>query len=179
MKLSSTLFAALIIGFGVSAPAAAQQKPAPQAPAAADQPGLTTATYQDWVVRCMAGSEGRTCEIVQNLQAQGQGLVASVAVGKVDPKGPLRLVVQVPAGVWLPAGVKFTASAKAKPMALEFKRCLQGCFAEVELDAAAVLALRAATEPGSFTFEDGSRRAVTLPVSFKGFPAALDASLKS
>ncbi len=171
--------AAVLAGLGFTGMASAQQPAAPAAPAqAAARPGLTTATYQDWVVRCVASDTGRTCEVVQNLQAQGQGLIASVAVGRADAKAPLRLVVQLPAGVWLPAGVKVQIAEKAKPLQLAFTRCPQGCFAEIELDAAAVQALKAATAAGSFVFEDGARRPVTLPLSFKGFAAALDASLK-
>ncbi|WP_454918249.1 invasion associated locus B family protein [Xanthobacter sediminis] len=159
------------------APAAAQPKPA--APAAPSQPGATTATYQDWVLRCVTSEDNaRTCEVAQNLQVQGQGMVASIAVGRADPKGPVSLVIQVPQGVWLPAGVQMQVDDKAKPIRLEYRRCLQGCFAEATLDAAALQLLRSATEPGSFTFENGARRAMTLPVSFKGFVSALDAGLK-
>lgn len=172
----SVVFAAGVLGLLSlgAAPASAQQKPA-----APSQPAATTATYQDWVLRCVAPEEGaRACEVAQNLQVQGQGVVASIAVGRADPKGPVRLVIQVPPGVWLPAGVQMQVDDKAKPVALEFKRCLQGCFAEATLDAAALQMLRTAPGPGSFTFEDGARRAVTLPVSFKGFAPALDAGLK-
>lgn len=183
MKPSNVMITGLLVALlgaqmGASGGASAQPKPA--APAEeSTQPGGTTATYQDWLMRCVISPEKvRTCEIVQNLQAQGQGLVASIAVGKVDSKGPLSLVVQVPAGVWLPSGIKVQISEKAKPLQLEYKRCPQGCFAELELDAAAVQALRSATEAGSFSFEDGARRPVTLPLSFKGFVPALDASLK-
>ncbi len=175
--LASALSALTLSALTLAGPAQAQPKPA-AAPAADAQPGATTATYQDWLMRCVSAEKTRTCEIVQNLQVQGQGVVASIAVGKVEAAGPLRLVVQVPAGVWLPAGLKFQVSEKAKPLALEYKRCLQGCFAELELDAATLQALKGAGEPGSFTFEDGARKSVTLPVSFKGFTPALDASLK-
>lgn len=159
----------------------AQSRPAAPAPAAADpnQPAATTATYQDWLVRCVTQAEtGRVCEVVQNLQMQGQGLVASIAVGRTDPKAPMSLVIQVPQGVWLPTGVKFLISEKSKPLALEYKKCAQACVAEVQLDAATVQAMKTATENGSFTFDDGAKRAVSLPISFKGFAPALDASLK-
>ena len=162
------MLAGLLAGMSLAGTASAQQPPAP----AAARPGLTTATYEDWVVRCVAGDAGRTCEV------QGQGLIASVAVGRADAKAPLRLVVQLPAGVWLPAGVKVQVSEKAKPLQLVFTRCPQGCFAEAELDAASVQALKAAAGAGRISFEDGARRPVTLPLSFKGFTAALDASLK-
>ncbi|MFG1425106.1 invasion associated locus B family protein [Roseixanthobacter glucoisosaccharinicivorans] len=158
-------------------------RPAPTTPpaAAADpsQPAATTATYQDWLMRCVAQADkARTCEVVQNLQVQGQGVVASIAVGRTDPKAGMSLVIQLPQGVWLPAGVKFQVSEKAKPLQLEFKKCAQACVAEVQLDSASVQAMKSATEPGSFTFEDGARHAATLPVSFKGFGPALDASIK-
>lgn len=180
MKRSTVVMASLLVALlGLPVGASAQTKPAEPAEASL-QPEGTTATYQDWLLRCAVSAEKvRACEIVQNLQAQGQqGLVASVALGKIDPKGPLRLVVQVPPGVWLPAGVKVQISERAKPLQLEYKRCPQGCFAELELDAAAVQALRSATDAGSFTFEDGARRPITLPLSFKGFVPALGASLK-
>ncbi|MDQ0506625.1 invasion associated locus B family protein [Xanthobacter agilis] len=106
-------------------------------------------------------------------------MVASIAVGRADAKGPVSLVVQLPPGVWLPAGVKVHVDDKAKPLQLEFKTCLQSCFAEVTLDQAALQQMRSAGEAGSFTFENGARRTVTLPISFKGFAPALDASLKS
>lgn len=150
-----------------------------QEPVAGVQPEITTATYQDWLVRCMAAAEAtRLCEVVQNLEVQGQGLVATVALGKIAADGELRLVVQVPAGVWLPGGVSFAIAEDSEPLKLQYTRCLQGCFAELELDAATVEAMRSATVQGSFSFEDGARRPVKLPVSFKGLAPALDASLK-
>ncbi|QFR34403.1 invasion associated locus B family protein [Ancylobacter sp. TS-1] len=172
------MLAGFLAGLGLAGTAWAQQPAAPAPAAAPARPGLTTATYQDWVVRCVAADKGRICEVVQNIQAQGQGVIASVAVGRADAKAPLRLVVQLPAGVWLPAGVKVQLREKAKPLQLVFTRCPQGCLAEVELDATSVQALRTATEAGNFSFEDGARRPVTLPLSFRGFTAALDASLK-
>lgn len=182
--------AVLMVAGLLDMPAHAQQtQPAPSArpapatstvPAAdTSQPGATTATYQDWLMRCVTQADkARTCEVVQNLQVQGQGVIASIAVGRPDPKASMSLVIQLPQGVWLPAGVKFQVSEKAKPLQLDYKRCVQSCIAEVQLDATSVQALKSATEPGSFTFEDGARKSVTLPVSFKGFGPALDASLK-
>jgi invasion protein IalB len=57
-------------------------------------------------------------------------------------------------------------------------RCQQGCLADLTLDSATVQALRLAAEAGSFTFEGGGRRLITVPLSFRGFAQALDASLK-
>lgn len=184
MHASLKLVGAALLAAGIfSGTAEAQQaQPAPARPAApaADpsQPAATTATYQDWLVRCVSQESGKVCEVVQNLQVQGQGVVASIAVGRTDPKSPMSLVIQVPQGVWLPSGVKFQVSEKSKPLSLEYKKCAQACVAEVQLDAAAVQSMKTATENGNFTFDDGAKRSVSLPVSFKGFGPALDASLK-
>jgi len=159
----------------------AVQAQAPAAPAASSQPEMTTATYQDWLMRCASpAGKPKVCEIAQTIQMEGQnGPVAVLAIGKVEADDPLRLTIQLASGVWLPAGVKLQYNEKSPPVELEFKRCLQGCFAEVELDKALEQGLRTATGPGSITFESGARQPVTLQISFKGLPAALDASLKA
>lgn len=182
--------AGLLAGLA-AAHAAPAEKLAQNAPAAAttaepagSDPQVTTATYQDWLVRCVAASAtAKQCEATQTLQmqAQGQGqggTIALIALGRLAADGPLRLVVQLPAGIWLPAGAKLQPGEKAKPIALEFKRCLQGCFAEAELDKAAEPILRGANGAGTLQFEDGARRPVSLPFSLKGLPQALDAALK-
>jgi len=166
--------AILVGGLLAAGSAAAQQAPA----ADATPPTETTATYQDWLMRCIAPADQvRACEVVQNLQIEGQGPVASIAVGRTGPDKPLLIVIQVPQGVWLPGGMTLKVGEKGQPLPLEYKRCAQACVAEATLDAEAVKAMKATTETGSFTFKDGAQRDVTLPVSFRGFSAALDASL--
>lgn len=77
------------LGLAASASASAQQPAAPAPGAtAATQPILTTAVYDDRVALCASGDTGRVHEVVQNIQAQGQGLIASVAVGRTDAKAP-------------------------------------------------------------------------------------------
>ncbi len=162
----------------------AQAGPAPgkAAPAGPNgtEPEVTTASYQDWLVRCVTPpSAPRICEATQTIQVQGQpGPVAVIAVGRLAADGPLRVVAQLPAGLWLPAGAKLLTGEKATPAAMEFKRCLQACFAELEADKNLEQALRTATGNGSLQFEDGTRRPVSIPFSFRGFTAALDAALK-
>lgn len=168
-----------------AAPAAGKTSPgtpAPNAPAPAGgtEPEVTTASYQDWLVRCVAPSSApRVCEATQTIQVQGQSApVAVIAVGRLAADAPLRVVAQLPAGLWLPAGAKLLTGEKATPVAMEFKRCLQACFAELEADKALEQGLRAASGSGSLQFEDGARRPVSIPFSFRGFTAALDAALK-
>src|ERR1044071_9648044 len=77
--------------------------------AMAQTPQQTTATYEDWVVRCetQAGPPAKkSCEMVQFTQRQGQGVISQVSIGHPVKGLPSKIVIQVPAGVWLPSGVK-------------------------------------------------------------------------
>lgn len=159
--------------------------PLQAATAEGGDPQVTTATYQDWLVRCVTPPSGaKVCEATQTIQVQAQqgqpgGPIAVLAVGRLTAEAPLRIAVQLPAGVWLPAGAKLQAGEKAKPADLEFKRCVQSCFAETEANKDLELALRTVSGNGTLSFEDGARRAVNVPVSFRGFATALDAALKT
>ena len=58
--------------------------------AAAQAPQLTTATYDDWTVRCEMHDAVKTCEIEQTSQIQGQ-LVSQIALGRPSKSAPFRL----------------------------------------------------------------------------------------
>ena len=135
-------------------------------------PQQTTATYEDWIVRCetLSGPPVRkSCEMVQSTQAKGsQGVISQIAIGRVTKTDPVKLVVQLPIGIWLPSGVKLVANAKDPGLLATFKRCLpQACFADVDLSNDALRHYRGATEQDA-----------TLPMSFKGFGTAFDALAK-
>lgn len=179
------LIAMLVATGALAAPTASTPEKAASS-AGGSEPEVTTATFQDWLVRCVTPpSAAKACEATQTIQVQGQsqgqqgGTIAVIAVGRLTADGPLRVALQLPAGVWLPAGAKLLVSEKATPVSLEFKRCLQGCFAEAEADKAVEQSLRTASGTGSIQFEDGARRAVSVPLSFRGFIPSLEAALKS
>ena len=149
--------------------------------AAAQTPQQTTATYEDWIVRCetLAGPPPkRTCEMVQSTQMQGQGVISQIAVAHPVKGQPVKIVVQLPNGVWLPAGVKLIAGASDPGLAATFKRCLAGCFADFEIKDDTIKKFRSMTEPGQIQFKDGTVKDISLPLSFKGFGAAFDALSK-
>ena len=149
--------------------------------ASAQTPQQTTATYEDWIVRCET-QEGpppkKTCEMVQSTQMQGQGVISQVAVGQPVKGQPVKIVVQLPNGVWLPAGVKLIAGASDPGLVATFKRCLAGCFADFEIKDDMIKKFRSMTEPGQIQFKDGTTKDISLPLSFKGFGAAFDALSK-
>lgn len=158
-------------------------KTAPAAPKPAlgaqdDGPSRTTATYDDWVVRCerteLAGG-AKVCEAAQTLQigTQQQGLVAQVVFGKIKSDAPLRLVLQLPVGVWLPAGAQLTVGDNAKPISAGFKFCIRACIADVDLTAPEAASLSTATGSAAISFLDRNQQQVTIPVSLKGLSAAL------
>jgi invasion protein IalB len=141
-------------------------------------PQLTTATYNDWTVRCEIHDTTKTCEMEQTSQMQGQP-VSQIAIGRPNKTAPLRVVFQVPINVWLPAGVTFMLDDKDPGVSATFKRCVgNGCFADADLPVQLVSKLRTQTQNGKLLFKDAAQRVVTIPVSFKGFAPAFDAMAK-
>jgi invasion protein IalB len=146
--------------------------------APAQAPQLTTATYNDWTVRCEIHDTTKTCEMEQTSQMQGQP-VSQIAIGRPSKTAPLRIVFQVPINVWLPAGVTFMLDDRDPGVSATFKRCVgNGCFADADLPAAMVSKLRTQTQNGKLLFKDAAQRVVTIPVSFKGFEPAFEAMAK-
>jgi invasion protein IalB len=138
------------------------------------------ATYDDWIVRCetLQGPPVRkSCDMVQYTQAKGgQGVISQVAIGRVTKSDPIKLVVQLPIGIWLPTGVKIVADAKDPGLLATFKRCIpQACFADVDIGNEQLRRMRAAIDQGHIQFKDGNQKDASLPVSFKGFGTAFDA----
>jgi invasion protein IalB len=141
----------------------------------AQVPQLTTATYDDWTVRCEMHDTVKSCEMEQTSQLQGQP-VSQIALGRPSNGGPMRVVFQVPINVWLPAGVTLVLDDRDPGITGTFKRCVgNGCFADTELNDEMVRKLRARTANGKLLFKDATQRDVTIPVSFKGFGPAFDA----
>ena len=155
---------AAIVGFGLAF----------AAPVSAQAPQHTTATYEDWTVRCDMTASVKTCDLVQSTQVQGQA-VSQIAIARAGKTEPLRIVIQVPINVWLPAGVRLATDKEADLVPATFKRCLGGgCFADAELKDDAVKKMRSQTENGKLLFKDAAQKDVALPVSFKGFAVAFD-----
>jgi invasion protein IalB len=158
------------------APAAAQTSgPANTAPQ------TTTATYQDWTLRCdnaIGNPPRKICEVAQTIMAQGgKAALAQIVIGRPDPAKSLKLIVQLPNGVWLPSNAILALDDKTTVTAT-YKRCVQLCFADADIDETVLAVLKARTDPVKLLFADGTQRIVELPVSLSGFNAALDQSLK-
>ena len=168
-----------------SASVSAQTPPAKPAgaPAVPADPAQTTATYGDWVLRCVRTGDKatgpRACEVVQTMVLQGQQQpVAQIAVGY--DKTELRLTLLVPPAVSFSKVPTVSAQGGAPPrFDLTWRRCLPtGCFADIVANADVLKTLRSRTEPLQVAFKDAGERAATLPFSLRGLVPALDALSK-
>jgi invasion protein IalB len=163
-------------------PAAAQQTAPPASPPT-PSPQQTSATYDDWIVRCESRPGPpvqKACEMVQFTQLKGQaGVLTQIGIGKPVKGQPVRVAIQVPTSVWLPTGVRLQTSDKDEGILAAFKSCVAtACFGLSDVKDDVIRKWRAASEPGKLVFKDANQRDIALPVSFKGFVTAYDALLK-
>jgi len=182
MKLRGSIVAlAVMLAAGQSAAQAPAKPPAPapSQPATSD-PAQTTATYGDWVLRCVRPEKGpQVCEVVQSMVVQGQQQpVAQVAVGY--DRNDLRFTLLVPPAISLSRGPTLgVPNASAPHFDLAWRRCLpQGCFADVAVGSELLKTLRGRSEPMQIDFKDAAEREVKLPLSARGLVPALDALAK-
>jgi invasion protein IalB len=191
---------ALMTAVGISAPAVfaqqaeqpapAPQQPAPQGQAPPQQPPpsgqaapaegtITERQFKDWTVRCgRQNQQGREVCEMQQQQTDNEGrTVMAVAVGQVPGRSDLGLLIIVPLGVLLPAGVTLQIDSGAE-MPLVVDRCeRQGCRIEMLLEPELLTRLKSGSQAKVF-FEafdpQGERRRLGIPLSLLGFTAALD-----
>lgn len=167
--------------------AQAQAAPPAAPPAAAlAAPDRTSAAYGDWTLRCEttrpAGQPAtRLCEIAFTFTDARNQPVAQMVLGRIARAEPMRVILQVPIEARVEEAARLQADpAAAEELSLPFKLCSLargGCFAEADLPNDAVLRrLRARGEaPARISFRDSAGREVQLPMSLRGFGAALDA----
>lgn len=175
-----------LLGLALLGSDAMAQTTAPKAGNApvSSEPGTTTASYGDWVLRCQrVGAQGKTtriCEVAAMIQVQGQSApIAQVAIGRMAPGEPLRLTAAVPPAVTFPSTVRIVAEKEGRALDLEWRRCLpKGCFADTVIKDEPLKRWRGLAEPGRLTFKDANGREVSLPLSFRGLAQALDALAK-
>ncbi|MFE1599561.1 invasion associated locus B family protein [Methylobacterium sp. ID0610] len=166
---------------GPTRPAAAPASP----PAVSAEPGLTTASFGDWVLRCQRLAEGekpvRLCEASQAMQIQGQAApIAQVAIGRPAGETGLRVTALLPVSVSFPSGVRVSGDDKdgkeAGALDLAWRRCVPGgCLADGPAEDEALKRWRDGVGTGRLAFKDAAGRELGIPVSFRGLGPALDA----
>ncbi len=172
---------------GATAQAQTQRPAAGASQAATPVPGdpqVTTASFGDWVLRCVRNGPPekpvKACEIVETLQVQGQGTIAQIAVSRPSPKDPIKVTVVLPNNITFPSSVKLALDEKDnQPADLAWRRCLPGgCFADGDVKDDVVKRWRA-SERGEIRMKNGAGQDVIIPLSFRGLAPAMDALAKS
>jgi invasion protein IalB len=135
--------------------------------------------FKDWRVRCErpAEAEKATCYIFQDLWLRKiKQRLLHIAVAYHEGSEKATIILTLPLGILLPPGVEIQVD-KTEPFRLAVEQCIeQGCQAITQLDAERLAAFKNGMK-ARVTFQDGKRRAITVPVSLRGFTAALN-SLK-
>jgi invasion protein IalB len=166
-----------------SQPAPAQTPPqqpgAPQQAPAQPELELTERQFQDWMVRCgrPEGQEQEVCEMQQQQVDSEDRTVMAVAVGRVPGTSNVGLLILLPLGILLPAGVTMQIDGGAA-IPLEVERCeREGCRIERIVEPDLLNRLKAGTKATVFfqaVDPQGKRQRLGVPISLLGFTAALN-----
>lgn len=128
-----------------------------------------------WGTTCT--SEGRDtaieCLMEQRVVMSDTGvLLASVTLQPVNGSDAPMMIIRVPYGLYLPAGLRMAVDSVAIDT-LPFQTCdNQGCFAGGPTSATVIDKLKAGNNL-ELTFQDQLQRDISVPVSLLGFTAAL------
>lgn len=117
----------------------------------------------------------------QVTQLQGKNLPFSrISIAHPEKGQPVKLIVQVPVNASFSTQAHIQTSDDDPRFVAPFTNCTpNGCFAEFSLNEDLLKKVRAASNAGKLSFADAGTHPVTVPVSFNGFDAALDALAKN
>lgn len=168
------LWPAAVLCIGV---AAAPAPLAAQGEAEQDSAETETEQFEDWTLWCRPESETqpRTCRMHQQAVAQDGGKpVLKFLVGRFGPEKVLGAVIFVPIGVRLPPGLGIQVDER--PLhTYPFEICgPKRCQARAILEGDLLEDLKAGLT-GYVKFQNAAGQVLIVPVSLKGFTAALRA----
>jgi invasion protein IalB len=167
--------------FGAT-PAPAMPAPlAAPAPSDMGKPGQAVEgveVFADWKKMCERSPDNKVsvCFGFQKVSydvTKTQLLQAVIGYFRDDGTDPT-LIVTVPLGAYLVPGLEIRVAGK-KPIKADFQYCFSnGCQAAIRLDAQRLTLLKAAAE-AEVVFLDAGHQRLSVPMSLKGFGAALGA----
>ncbi len=157
--------------------AAAPAPLAAQIEADPDSAETETQQFEDWTLWCRPASETqpRTCRMRQQLVAKEDSkLVVRFMVGRFGPEKILGAVIFVPIGVRLPPGLGIQVD-KRSLRTYPFQICgPKSCQPRAILEDDLLKDLKAGLT-GHVKFQNAAGQVLVVPVSLKGFSAALRA----
>ncbi|MFD9899475.1 invasion associated locus B family protein [Mesorhizobium sp. UC74_2] len=165
----------VMLGATVSGVYAEEAKPSAK-PADAKAADAKQPEGNPWVVNCASGGSGTDleCQASQNLTESKTGQrVLTLTVRRQADNGSLAMLLALPHGLFLPAGASYQIDSGNKaPVAIQTSD-QNGAYAAVPLTPELLTGLKSGTTL-SIGMESVTRKPVTIPVSLKGFTAAVD-----
>ncbi len=173
----SWLAAVLCTGLAVAPAPLAAQSEVGQSGTNQGAAEIETQQFEDWTLRCRPASETkpRTCRMHQQAVARDGGKpMLEFMVGRFGPEKILGAVIIVPIGVRLPPGLGIVVDER--PLhTYPFEICdPRSCQARAVLEDDLLKDLKAGLT-GRVKFQDATGQVLIVPVSLKGFSAALRA----
>jgi invasion protein IalB len=161
--------------------------PRPAQPPSAKQPPSAPATEQQasqtvnlapgagWVSRCVSASRQSPveCSMEQTaaLTNTGQVLAAVTVRVPADTRQPV-MMVQLPVGLYLPAGLVLQVD-ESKPQTIPLQTCdVKGCYAGMQVNPELLSALKGGKRL-TMTFEDLAKHNIAVPFALDNFAETL------
>ncbi len=169
---AATLLCLVGFGSGLMAQTAQPKGQAPQVQAPAEAAGQPNQPQPNWVVSCNQTRPGLECRAGQSLfLRKTRQRVLSVAVRiPADTKKPV-LLIQLPLGVYLPAGATLQIG-KLEAQTLPFTSCNQGgCIAEYAVTDGELSSIAKGSDL-TISAQTVQQKPFTLTVPALGFAAA-------
>ena len=130
--------------------------------------------FGDWRIRCNAATGAPSkCQMFQNVVVKdtGQPILQTVVGFMKDVAAPVG-VITLPLGIYLPPGLTLQID-KGQSYELAFETCGQkGCRVRFSIDDTLLGTFKGGNVV-EIVFYNGARKAIRIPVSLKGFTAAL------
>ncbi|RUX17006.1 MAG: invasion associated locus B family protein [Mesorhizobium sp.] len=129
-----------------------------------------------WAVNCSSGSTGTElqCQVSQNLtEAKTGQRVLTVTVRRQQGAAGFAMLLALPHGLFLPSGTSYQIDSGKKATVAIQTSDQNGAYAAVPLAPELIKAMRSGTTL-NIGMESVTRKPVTIPVSLKGFGAAID-----
>ena len=142
-----------------------------------EKPPATQSTAAPWASQCASAARGATleCSMEQRLVLEGSGqFLARLVIKQHAPGQPPVMMLHVPLGVSLPAGLRLGVDDAANGIQLAYQTCDgSGCYAAEQIAEPVLAGLRAGKQL-SLHFEDAAKRPIDLRFSLEGFAASYD-----
>jgi invasion protein IalB len=152
----------------------------PQAAAAAPLPAQSPPepqTFQDWNVRCVAGSLP-PCEMLQTVQDKAGKRLLRLGVAYLPRRDSYIIRLVTPLGISIAKGARITASSFSS-QAIPFLRCDgAGCYVEGAIETGALDSLDRGAAQAKVTIASLDGRDIALPFSLRGFADARSAMVR-